>query len=168
MVSDIILSNSNAIEGSITNTIVGSLNIIGDETDYTFSINSNSIFGINSNTLIVLDGTLLDRDKAISNQISINVVKNSAIIFTKSFTINTIIDPESSIITYIDPISSHEKETQVLKIKGTNFTLGGTPIIKINDTTITQLVTTNTQIACLIPALDAGIYNINITNGLGK
>ena len=166
--TDITLSNNNVIEGALSNTVIGTITAVGNSPSYTFNVVNSEVFGISGNKLIVLDGSFLDRTTHIVYPIEIEAVDTVNGTFIKSFELNILIDPEASIITFIDPITSPELMTQVIRLKGVNFTLGGSPVITIDGTIVTQLITTDTSITCLIPSLSAGIYTLNVVNGMGK
>lgn len=166
--TDITLSNNNVFDGALTNTVIGTITAVGNSPSYTFNVVNSEVFGISGNNLIVLDGSLIDRTTRIIYPIEIEAIDTVNGIFIKSFEITILIDPEASIITFIDSMASPELTTKVIILNGINFTLGGSPVITIDGTIITQLITTDTSITCLIPSLSAGIYTLNVVNGMGK
>ncbi|MCZ8190879.1 MAG: Ig-like domain-containing protein [Microcystis sp. LE19-338.1B] len=120
--TNIQLSKNNIDENSSNGTVIGTLTTTDPDANNTFSYslvdNANGRFAINSNQLIVADGTKLDYETNQKHTITIRTRDQGGLTYDKSFDINLIDVYEAGILAFSNAnYSVNEDGTPVNQVK---------------------------------------------------
>ncbi|WP_287627446.1 MULTISPECIES: Calx-beta domain-containing protein [unclassified Microcystis] len=135
--TNIQLSKNNIDENSPNGTVIGTLTTTDPDANNTFSYslvdNAGGRFAINSNQLIVADGTKLDYETNQKHTITIRTQDQGGLTYDKSFDINLIDVADSGVIAFSQPNYSVKED--------------GTPITEI---TLTRSINTQGQVSVTV------------------
>ncbi|MCZ8227089.1 MAG: lectin-like protein [Microcystis sp. LE19-84.1B] len=135
--TNIQLSKNNIDENSPNGTVIGTLTTTDPDANNTFSYslvdNAGGRFAINSNQLIVADGTKLDYETNQKHTITIRTQDQGGLTYDKSFDINLIDVADSGVIAFSQANYSVKED--------------GTPI---NEITLTRSINTQGQVSVTV------------------